>query len=331
MPPKSPSPVRIYGSVIILRHTDTIQQIIQDGQVGVDIEAVHNLRVATRRLRTAFSIFASEMPVRKIETWQEEVANLTRALGAARDCDVQMDVLRSVLSAPPSAIELPGVRRLLLRISQKREVLQQNVLDSLIQFEELKVVRSITEKLAPHAQLYDPHAAISPKIFKLAAQTTQNRLNDFLSYAPFIHLPECVAELHAMRISAKRLRYSLETFSELSPELTAPYLLSLKKAQDLLGLLHDCDVWLTYLPKFIEKEKQRTIKYLGYTRPMSRLLPGFNYFQKNRAEVRLNTYNEFVTLWDQWQADRFWLPFMDIFTPPENPVVQGSDEVHDEL
>ncbi len=331
MPSKSPSPARIYGSVIILRHTDTIQQIIKDGQVGVDIEAVHNLRVATRRLRTAFSIFASNMPVRKIETWQEEVVNLTRALGAARDCDVQIDLLRSMDASLPSAIERPGLRRLLLRISQKRDVLQQNVLDALAQFGERKVIPGIADKLAPYAQLFKPDEEFSPQLFQLATQTTQNRLNDFLSYAPFIHFPECVTELHAMRISAKRLRYSLETFSELSPELAAPYLLSLKKAQDLLGLLHDCDVWLTYLPKFIEKEKQRTIKYFGYTRPMKRLLPGLNYFQNNRAEVRLNTYTEFVALWDQWQADRFWQPFMDIFNPPENPVVQGSDEVHDEL
>lgn len=331
MPPKSPAPARIYGSVIILRHTDTIQKIIQDGQVGVDIEAVHNLRVATRRLRTAFSIFAPVMPARRIETWQTEVASLTKSLGAARDCDVQMDVLRSISTGLPSAIEGPGLRRLLLRLSQKREVLQQAVLDSLTQFGERKVIPGITDKLVPYARLFNPDDPVSPKIFQLAAQTTQNRLNDFLSYAPFIHLPGCAAELHAMRISAKRLRYSLETFSELSPELTAPYILSLKKAQDLLGLLHDCDVWLTYLPKFIEKEKQRTLKYFGYTRPMKRLQPGLNYFQNNRAEVRLNTYNEFVAQWDQWQAGQFWRPLMDLFTHPQELSIQNSDEVQDAL
>ena len=46
------------------------------------------------------------------------------------------------------------------------------------------------------------------------------RIAEFYSYAPFIHDPARVTELHDMRIAAKRLRYTLEIFKVCFPPET---------------------------------------------------------------------------------------------------------------
>lgn len=330
MSPRPPNPVRVFGAAVILRHAAVIQAILQGGQIGVDLEAVHDLRVATRRLRTALSIFSPVLPAKRNILWQEEVARLTKALGAARDCDVQLDVVNGVLAGLPTIHERPGLRRLILRLSQKRALLQENVLASLEQFQQQRTLESFTEKLADDAQQFEPSINASPEVFQLAERSTHERLTDFLSYEPFIHLPECAAELHAMRIAAKRLRYCMETFSELSPALTLPVIQSLKKAQDLLGLIHDCDVWLDFLPRFVEKETARTLKYYGYTRPIKRLQPGLDYFHKDRLLTRAETYQAFVKQWDTWQVSGYWQHLPEIFSPVAGEP-QAEEEIPDAL
>ena len=58
-----------------------------------DIERVHDMRVATRRLRAVLEIFAPCFPPGRHRTVLKEVKALADALGARRDPDVQLDAL----------------------------------------------------------------------------------------------------------------------------------------------------------------------------------------------------------------------------------------------
>ena len=51
----------------------------------------------------------------------------------------------------------------------------------------------------------------------LANQAINEKLTNFLSYETFVHIPEKKLELHAMRIAAKHLRYTMEIFAPLFP------------------------------------------------------------------------------------------------------------------
>ncbi len=70
-----------------------------------------------------------------------------------------------------------------------------------------------------------------------------------------------------MRIAGKHLRYTLEIFAPIYNQALIPYLQVMKEVQDQLGEIHDDDVWIEWLPKFIEKERSRTENYFGTTGP----------------------------------------------------------------
>jgi CHAD domain-containing protein len=73
-----------------------------------DIERVHDMRVATRRLRAALEVFAACFPREDFRPVLRDVKRLADALGARRDPDVQLAALARVAAAVGEA-ERPGV------------------------------------------------------------------------------------------------------------------------------------------------------------------------------------------------------------------------------
>jgi CHAD domain-containing protein len=73
-----------------------------------DIERVHDMRVATRRLRAVLEIFAPCFPRDEHRAALKEVKTLADALGARRDPDVQLDALAK-LEAAMGPEERPGL------------------------------------------------------------------------------------------------------------------------------------------------------------------------------------------------------------------------------
>jgi CHAD domain-containing protein len=305
--PKSPvhPNIQIFGSSIILHQLSTMVDEIEGVKKAEDIEAVHRMRVATRRLRSALPIFGPFLAPRRHENWRKRIRAITRALGAARDTDVQIEHLNELVNrlAPP---ERAGVRRLLLRMRQRRRELQKDVLKALRRLEKDTLVAEITQKLAPFEIYKNQLDLQDPALRKLAEEHIQARLDEFLAFEPYVFQPECVTELHAMRIAGKHLRYTLEFFAPLYEDELKKFIKSLRQCQDLLGAIHDADVWIEYLPQFIEEERQRTVDYFGHARPFRRLLPGLLYYRELRQQERQSIYLQFVESWKEWQQENLW-------------------------
>jgi CHAD domain len=68
------------------------------------------------------------------------------------------------------------------------------------------------------------------------------RIAEFYSFEPIISHPELSEALHDMRISAKRLRYTLELFRPQFGKAGERQIERVKMIQELLGTLHDHDV-----------------------------------------------------------------------------------------
>ena len=76
---------------------------LEGTRAGDDIEALHDMRVASRRLRAAFSVFAAAFPPKPFAVTEKEVARVTDALGAVRDADVQIEFMQGVEASAPES------------------------------------------------------------------------------------------------------------------------------------------------------------------------------------------------------------------------------------
>jgi inorganic triphosphatase YgiF len=81
----------------------------------------------------------------------------------------------------------------------------------------------------------------------------RERLADLYAYAPYIENPENIQELHDLRIAAKRVRYTLEIFTDFLPATSKDFAQELADLQDELGTLHDSEVMLALLRRLLHQ------------------------------------------------------------------------------
>ena len=107
-------------------HTSLRQQLremmdnLEGTRLGEDIEALHDMRVASRRLRAALSVFAAAFPPKPFSVTEKEVAKTTDALGAVRDSDVQIEFMEAAIAAAPES-EKVGLRAFLSHLQAERD------------------------------------------------------------------------------------------------------------------------------------------------------------------------------------------------------------------
>lgn len=86
---------------------------------GDDTRAVHDMRVALRRLRSGMATFAVCFPKRRFRAVREQLRRVARRLGAVRDADVQLAALRAALGGA-SAVERAGIAYAIDEIAARR-------------------------------------------------------------------------------------------------------------------------------------------------------------------------------------------------------------------
>lgn len=317
----------IFGAGVLLKHLEALEketQGIQDEQD--DIEFIHRARVASRRLRAAIPLFDGCFPEKKTSRWLKRMKKVTGSLGEARDTDVQLERLGSFYKKLPDKAYRAGVARLMLRLHQQREKMQKPVVKAMENLADSGIIEKMRAQLESILPAEADAAVYSPGLYQHSYQSIERRLDEFLAYDEIVNQPEKIEELHQMRIAAKWLRYTMENFAPLYANQLKPYLANVRNSQDLLGDIHDCDVWATFLPEFIQDERAKTMEYFGTESPMEALIPGILFFEYDRREARSALYYEFTRAWKDWQEEGTWLelrrtiqvPFMDVerFYPP---------------
>jgi CHAD domain-containing protein len=111
-----------------------------------DIEHVHDMRVATRRLRAAMEIFAECFPRKEHKELLKEVKSLADALGERRDRDVAIAALDGA-AAELTAVERPGLKHL----QEELRAEQQRANDALVEALDEVDRGGLRERLLAHA------------------------------------------------------------------------------------------------------------------------------------------------------------------------------------
>jgi hypothetical protein len=83
-----------------------------------------------------------------------------------------------------------------------------------------------------------------------ARRLLEVRLGELLELAPAVAEPSQARAHHDLRIAAKRLRYSLDTFAPLFAVDLAPLTREVRTIQDHLGQIHDYDVFIPWFERY---------------------------------------------------------------------------------
>lgn len=218
-------------SRILQRYVDALVKAVPHARDG-DEHAVHQARVASRRLREALPVLAPDDGAARRA--RKRVRRVTRALGPVRELDVALQHLaefEGLGAAPAGAIA--AVRRVLVqqRGDRRRAMLEMLTPGRLEKLRTPLGAADVTSSDAAGA------AAASARRIIVRAE----RLTAAIEHAGSLYLPD---RLHLVRIACKKLRYALELQREIRPTRATARIRQLKGAQELLGRMHDLEVLL---------------------------------------------------------------------------------------
>jgi CHAD domain-containing protein len=122
-----------------------------EGVLGVeDIEPLHDMRVATRRLRAALEVFEACFPRKRFRKTLKRVKALADALGERRDRDVEIEFLVGFAEAAPEA-ERPALTARIGRLREEQQEANQT-LAPYLEEKRLRKLRGGIEKLVAGAE-----------------------------------------------------------------------------------------------------------------------------------------------------------------------------------
>jgi CHAD domain-containing protein/CYTH domain-containing protein len=225
---------------LALRFLDEAQAARTRLDDPADAEALHDFRVAIRRLRSTVRAYAPHLEDGVGRKDRRRLRKLAHATGGARDGEVMiawMEARRGDLSVE----QAPGLDWLVARLRKRQEKLDAGLRE--------EVARDFTrecERLADRLEWYPARVSASdpregPRMGGAVADLVAEHAEALRSALASVQSVEDQERAHEGRIEAKRLRYLLEPFADDNDEARA-IVKQLKKLQDVLGEMHDAHV-----------------------------------------------------------------------------------------
>ncbi|HEV7398435.1 MAG TPA: CHAD domain-containing protein [Pyrinomonadaceae bacterium] len=275
-----------------------------------DPMGVHDMRVASRRLRGAIRDFLPYLSERPLAPAMQHIKKLARALGRVRDFDVAIETLMKTADKAPETLA-SGIRQI---ADFRKAGLEEFRLKLLpwVGDESLSRLRSefpVVLKPRKTTKQKGKDAAGPLTYREVARAIILIRLSEFEELSRNLYQPLKPKPLHALRIAAKHLRYALELFDNCWPELAiathgrdarATSLTSIAKHVSLLqtdlGDLHDCDVWIDDFGSALTNE----VPNLNFDYKATTI-----WLMSHFLELRNKNMKKAWEHWAEWERQKF--------------------------
>ena len=206
--------------------------------MGDDPEAVHQLRVALRRLRTAAGLFRDPLGGPALEALGAQARDLAAAAGAVRD----LDVLAGEMLAPLAGRDA-GVAALVGALEARREQARAALKERLAAGATVAFLLDLGAFVEGRGWLrpgdFGQTAILAEPVEGLAARMLEKRWRSAAKLGGRLSGLDDEAR-HELRKRLKKLRYAVEFFAGLWPEKRVkPFLKRLKALQEDFGALQD--------------------------------------------------------------------------------------------
>ncbi len=245
-------------------------QAREAGTRAGDVEELHQMRVATRRMRAAWRVFADGFDPRRTRRHRSRLRRVARMLGAVRDVDVLLEGF-AAYRAPLPATERASLEPLAASWARDREGARKALLRELDGDPYRRWLEAYVAFAATPGAGARPLGATDPQRVR---DTAPPRIWDTFArvraYEPVLRWAD-IATLHELRIAGKWLRYTLEFHEDVLGTDTKPVIARVTALQDHLGLLNDADVAAGLIRAFLvergaglsEAERAATGRYLA--------------------------------------------------------------------
>lgn len=196
-------------------------------------EFVHQLRVSSRRAAAALAAFRLCWPPRRARKMRRRLRRIRRAAGAARDIDVLL--LRFVRSDMGLG---EGERRSVVRfLAQQRQDAQRPLWDLAKKLPSKRFAKKIVQLTTRTRWRGD---GAEPTVYQAGQQHMRDVTGQFCDASRELTTDTSIEALHQLRITAKRLRYTIELFACVADgRLRRDVYPLVEELQDKLGAMND--------------------------------------------------------------------------------------------
>ncbi|MGH2556362.1 MAG: CHAD domain-containing protein [Actinomycetota bacterium] len=229
----------------VIRHQFQVFLAKEGGtRLGEDPEELHDMRVATRRLRAAMGLFADALPARATSL-RSELKWIGRSLGGVRDLDVQIELIRQWAPGEEETASRGSLADLEALLARRREEARARLLSALDSRRYERMVGSMIGML-DRGPLRRSGPGKTP-VLTAAPDLILRLSRRFRKAGTKIDKRSEATEYHQVRIRGKRLRYALEFLSPVYGRPAGRLAKRLEAVQDVLGLHQDAQVAMSWL------------------------------------------------------------------------------------
>lgn len=260
------------------------------------IEGIHDMRVATRRLRSALRDVWLFLDNHQAKRSARNFKALADSLGEVRDEDVAIGEYERLASECGDPQISEGISRLLDAHRERREAAFSDLQKELsVDFQQHlhhsfeTSLEDLLNELASHKNTSMP---------TIGRSVITARLDELTALGIGLHNPFDQKTLHDARIATKRLRYAIDLFSECWNDTVKPFSVECARMQGFLGDAHDRDVWIDSLYRLIRSKKRST----------DADNPEFDaaaWMISEYIRERTKKYRDGLKLWSEWRVNGF--------------------------
>lgn len=268
-----------------------------------DPEGVHDMRVASRRLRSTLRDFAPHLRKTKIAAPMKQLKEIADRLGAVRDYDVAIIALEK-LQTKANSVMSSGLQRIIDDQRAKLEPARKDLVQALnyMQLSQLRrdFRRAIQDAVLPPRTATTSGGTLTTGLsYKMSARAIlHKRLQELEALSPSLFDPHKVKPLHEMRIAAKRLRYAMELFGACWGDQIGDFSRQVARMQSSLGELHDCDLWVEHFGRRLARLKKKSNSERATTEDES---DAMMWLLSHFSRMRTRHFRAALAHWHEWE------------------------------
>ncbi len=278
------------GCAVLAFHFDHLVANEEGTRHGDNPEALHDMRVATNRIRAALRDFEEAFAQPILKPLSDDAHWLADLLGKIRDLDVFVQWLEKYESSVEQD-QQTFVRQVIGDRQAARSQERAALLDGLNSQRYMDFKRTFSDFLRAPADEIDRET--HETLDTLAANKIEKELGRVRKKAKGAN-DKHLTRLHQLRIECKRLRYTTEFFSSVFPRLPKNLINRLTDIQSELGDVHDTDVQMQFLKDMRHNSKDDDAKHSVLTGMIDKLKneqrKSYKAFRKDYRKFSANKY-----------------------------------------